>query len=104
MILNSETPTYLKPMAKDEKPNLIQDSQLKEESAHLTIQSQQDDHNEKEYCPELRKRHHGNCSRVGNERQARTCSEKGMVRRNNEHLVIFLLLSQQNIPPKCSII
>lgn len=47
--------------------------------AYLTVQSQQDDHNEKEYRPELRKRHHGDCSRIGNERQARTCSENEML-------------------------
>lgn len=63
----------------------------KEESANLTVESQQDDHNEKEYRPELRKRHHGNCSRVSNECQARTCSESARVKRKQLTSSYFLL-------------
>ncbi len=55
---------------------------FQEEAAHLTVQAKQDDHNEKEYGPQLRNRHHGNCSRVGNERQAGACSMNETDERN----------------------
>lgn len=45
---------------------------------YLTVQAEQQQHDEEENCPDCRKRHHGYSLGVGDEGQAGTCRGRGV--------------------------
>lgn len=62
----------------EERTNRWKESQLKclsvpnfKAASNLAVQTEQQEHNEKQYRPQSRNWHHTDCFWVGNERQAR---------------------------------